>query len=389
MAGKTNLTATLFSQKKLLGRAHTSNLKSDAQEAIPSNIQVSSQTIFGESIPENPAQTLYLMQSASAGANATVEYVDFIVQPIGGTSYDANTGSFGTVGFGGGDEATGAGTHGYKLVMTGNYQALSSNSSKGNGYYDNDKVVYETLGKVQLVPPNFSNQGANPYFLKLYKGDPTDATNEITSLDETDWQIDYYSGIIFLQDYRADRIPTHARGFLYVGKMTVDVTGSSGGGGGLTFNNAADNRILTGVDASTINGEANLTFDGNTLEVASTTGGVLFPRMTTTQRNATSPANGTMIYNTSTGKFNFYENGNWVALEVYQDNAFSIVNLDGNVSGDRTTLTDYNDNADSYPGRVIYVSNTGSAGSIGPFVQANKYYFNENGEWFSSPFASG
>ena len=389
MAGKTNLTATLFSQKKLLGRAHTSNLKSDAQEAIPSNIQVSSQTIFGESIPENPAQTLYLLQSASIGANTTVEYVDFIVQPIGGTSYDANTGSFGTVGFGGGDEETGAGTHGYKLVMTGNYQALSSNSSKGNGYYDNDKVVYETLGKVQLVPPNFSNQGANPYFLKLYKGDPTDATNEITSLDETDWQIDYYSGIIFLQDYRADRVPTHARGFLYVGKMTVDVTGSGGGGSSLTFNNAADNRILTGVNATTINGEANLTFDGNTLEVASTTGGVLFPRMTNTQRNATSPANGTMIYNTSTGKFNFYENGNWVALEVSQSNAFSIINLDGNVSGDRTTLTDYSNNANTYSGRVIYVSNTGSAGSIGPFIQANKYYFNENGEWFSSPFASG
>ena len=389
MAGKTNLTATLFSQKKLLGRAHTSNLKSDAQEAIPSNIQVSSQTIFGESIPENPAQTLYLLQSASIGANTTVEYVDFIVQPIGGTSYDANTGSFGTVGFGGGDEETGAGTHGYKLVMTGNYQALSSNSSKGNGYYDNDKVVYETLGKVQLVPPNFSNQGANPYFLKLYKGDPTDATNEITSLDETDWQIDYYSGIIFLQDYRADRVPTHARGFLYVGKMTVDVTGSGDGGSSLTFNNAADNRILTGVNATTINGEANLTFDGNTLEVASTTGGVLFPRMTNTQRNATSPANGTMIYNTSTGKFNFYENGNWVALEVSQSNAFSIINLDGNVSGDRTTLTDYSNNANTYSGRVIYVSNTGSAGSIGPFIQANKYYFNENGEWFSSPFASG
>ena len=219
MAGKSNLTATLFSQKKLLGRAHTSNLKSDAQEAIPSNIQVSSQTIFGEKIPDNPSHTLYLMQSASAGGAATVEYVDFIVTPIGGTSYDANTGSFGQVGFGGGDEATAAGTHGYKLVMSGNYEALSSNPYKGNGYYDDDKVVYETLGKVQLVPPNFSNQGANPYFLKLYKGDPTDATNEITSLDETDWQIDYYSGIIFLQDYRNDRVPTHARGFLYVGKM--------------------------------------------------------------------------------------------------------------------------------------------------------------------------
>ena len=480
MAGKTNLTATLFSQKKLLGRAHTSNLKSDAQEAIPSNIQVSSQTIFGQSIPDNPTQTLYLLQSASVGAAATVEYVDFIVQPIGGTSYDANTGSFGQVGFGGGDEATSAGTHGYKLVMTGNYQALSSNSYKGNGYYDNNKVVYETLGKVQLVPPNFSNQGANPYFLKLYKGDPTDATNEITSLDETDWQIDYYSGIIFLQDFRNDRVPTHARGFLYVGKMTVDMTGS-GGGGGLTLNASADNRIVTGVNGTTMQGEANLTFDGSTLNVSSTTGGVVIPRMTTTQRNAISATNGTMIYNTTDNAFQFYQNGSWALLgsgggggggdtiisvgngvlsiaddgpggtyrallskyhvsassyaskiiylasigsspvdsfkiprkfyfnengvwhpspffsenqiiastaSVEMPDLHDVLHLNGSDTEDRAILTGFYNNSSSFSGRVIYLSNTGSS-AVGPFNTQNKYYFNENGEWFKSPFGTG
>jgi len=479
MAGKSNLTATLFSQKKLLGRAHTSNLKSDAQEAIPSNIQVSSQTIFGQSIPDNPAQTLYLMQSASAGAAATVEYVDFIVQPIGGTSYDANTGSFGQVGFGGGDEETAAGTHGYKLVMTGNYESLSSNSYKGNGYYDNDKVVYETLGKVQLVPPNFSNQGANPYFLKLYKGDPTDAANEITSLDETDWQIDYYSGIIFLQDYKSTRVPTYARGFLYVGKMTVDVTGS-GGGGGLTLNNAADNRILTGVNGTTMQGEANLTFDGSTLNVNSTTGGVVIPRMTTTQRNSITATNGTMIYNTTDNAFQFYQNGSWALLgtggggggdtivsvgngvltiaddgpggtyrallnkyhlsassyaskiiylaatgsspvdsfkiprkfyfnengvwhpspffndghdvastaSVEMPDMHDVLHLNASSSEDRAILTGFYNNSSSYSGRVIYVSSTGSS-AIGPFDKENKYYFNENGVWFKSPFTTG
>ena len=479
MAGKSNLTATLFSQKKLLGRAHTSNLKSDAQEAIPSNIQVSSQTIFGQSIPDNPTQTLYLMQSASAGAAATVEYVYFIVQPIGGTSYDANTGSFGQVGFGGGDEETAAGTHGYKLVMTGNYESLSSNSYKGNGYYDNDKVVYETLGKVQLVPPNFSNQGANPYFLKLYKGDPTDATNEITSLDETDWQIDYYSGIIFLQDYKSTRVPTYARGFLYVGKMTVDMTGS-GGGGGLTLNNAADNRILTGVNGTTMQGEANLTFDGSTLNVNSTTGGVVIPRMTTTQRNSITATNGTMIYNTTDNAFQFYQNGSWALLgtggggggdtivsvgngvltiaddgpggtylallnkyhlsassyaskiiylaatgsspvdsfkiprkfyfnengvwhpspffndghdvastaSVEMPDMHDVLHLNASSSEDRAILTGFYNNSSSYSGRVIYVSSTGSS-AIGPFDKENKYYFNENGVWYKSPFATG
>ena len=39
MAGKTNTSATFFAQKKLLGKAHTSNLKTDGEELIGSNIQ--------------------------------------------------------------------------------------------------------------------------------------------------------------------------------------------------------------------------------------------------------------------------------------------------------------------------------------------------------------
>lgn len=51
------------------------------------------------------------------------------------------------------------------------------------------------------------------------------------------------------------------------------------------------------------------------LTVTSTTGGVLMPRMTTTQMNAiSSPANGEMIYNTTASKFYGYAGGAWVAL---------------------------------------------------------------------------
>lgn len=49
------------------------------------------------------------------------------------------------------------------------------------------------------------------------------------------------------------------------------------------------------------------------LELSSTTGALLLPRMTTDQRNALTAINGMLIYNSTTNAFNFYENGAWVA----------------------------------------------------------------------------
>ena len=88
MAGKSNTSATFFAQKKLLGKAHTSNLKVDGEEVIGSNIQAATNLIFGETIPTSPAQTLYLTQSAGAGHNPTVEWIQFSLQALTGTTYD-------------------------------------------------------------------------------------------------------------------------------------------------------------------------------------------------------------------------------------------------------------------------------------------------------------
>ena len=229
MAGKSNLSATLFAQKKLLGKANTSVVKSDSQEIIGSNIQVAAQTIFAEDIPDNPSQTLYLLQSASNGGAATVEWVQFDLSVISGTTYDANTYDD--------DSKIGnpqdAGPHAYQLALSASYESLSSNANKGNGTFDNSKVLHETLGALQIVPPNFSGQAPNPYILKLYKGTPSEA-NEIPLLDEIDWSIDYYNGILFLQDYDASKIPLYARGFIYTGKMLSQSLGSGGGGGSIS-----------------------------------------------------------------------------------------------------------------------------------------------------------
>jgi hypothetical protein len=48
------------------------------------------------------------------------------------------------------------------------------------------------------------------------------------------------------------------------------------------------------------------------LDVSSTTGALIVPRMTTAQRDALTAVNGMIIYNTTTNQFNFRENGAWV-----------------------------------------------------------------------------
>lgn len=48
------------------------------------------------------------------------------------------------------------------------------------------------------------------------------------------------------------------------------------------------------------------------LDVSSTTGAFIVPRMTTAQRNALTAVNGMIVYNTTNDQFNFYENGAWV-----------------------------------------------------------------------------
>lgn len=54
---------------------------------------------------------------------------------------------------------------------------------------------------------------------------------------------------------------------------------------------------------------------GAALEVISTTGGLLFPRMDTTQRNALAASpDGLVIYNTTTNKLQVRAAGTWVDL---------------------------------------------------------------------------
>jgi len=216
--GKTNRTSTQFAAKKLLGKAHTSNIFSDVNESIPSNVSVPSNTIFADEIPNTPA-------TGAFSISGSVEKVYFDVVSISNTIYDANDTD------GGGDEASTNGAHGYYLKLPANYQTTSSNPQRGTGSFTNGTRVYNTRGALQLVPPLISNANPNLYFLKLYKGAISDA-NEITYGDTVDWQIDYYSGVIFIQDYNSSTVPVSASAYLYIGDyLDAKITELSSGGG--------------------------------------------------------------------------------------------------------------------------------------------------------------
>ncbi len=256
MAGKTDRTGVQYSFKKLSGRANTSNIKSDAQEVIGSNIQVGTQTVFGQDIPLSASRVDFGIYSASNGGPTTAEYVVFTVGVITGTTYDADSATGG-----GGDGSQSAGPHGYKFFLTGNYEALSSNSKAGTYPYGNGALVHESLGKLQLIPPNYSQDAPNPYIVKIYEADgsdPNEIGDEIPLLDEVDWTFDYYNGILFLQDYDSGKIPAFARGFIYVGDYLSATLGNATGTPG------GSNTQVQFNDGGSFAGDSNFTFNKTT-----------------------------------------------------------------------------------------------------------------------------
>ena len=262
---KTNVTFTNFAAKKLLGKTQTRPSLTDAEEAFPSNVSVPGAGVFAESIPREPGTDFFTLYSASAGKPATVERVYFDLVGITDSIYDADASSAD-----GGEESQNSTTHAYYLKLPSNYETTSSNPNKGSGNFVNDKRLYLSRGGLQLVPPFTTDAGLpgssgnNRYFVQLFTGDPTNPSNRISETDSIDWQFDYYSGILFIQD-SASAAPVTASAYLYVGKyldeklegvgtttvkdegsnITTEVTSFDFVGAGVTATNSSNNVTVT------------------------------------------------------------------------------------------------------------------------------------------------
>lgn len=106
----------------------------------------------------------------------------------------------------------------------------------------------------------------------------------------------------------------------------VQITNDASGGKAWSLRSVNDGSLVFRDDTSgniraTIDTAGNVGIGGTAatsakLEIASTTGALLIPRMTTTQRDALTAVNGMIIYNSTAAKFQGYEAGAWNNFSV-------------------------------------------------------------------------
>ena len=241
-------TERLIALKKLAGKAQTSNDKGLANEALPSGLTISSESVFGEPISTAPsAASLY-------DITGKVEYLRFQAIFIAGSD-------------------TSVGRHGFELKLPADYEANTSNPAAGTYPFLDNQSISITSGSLQLVPPSFATAyEAGPF----YGGTSAkDSGTSIPLLDARDWYLDYFNGVLFQQDPPGtgdhSNNPDFAQGFLYIGEMLDVVVRNSGSGGGsgpgdadasyvvmsLTGSLNADRQLTAGTGLSLEDGGAN------------------------------------------------------------------------------------------------------------------------------------
>jgi hypothetical protein len=216
----TQLNQLAIAFKKLSGKTHTNSNFGAVNESIGSSVQLGISTIFGETIPSSPSTGLFTTSSG------IVEKIAFELSPIDLSIYIAKTGSLAanassSIGYQGDGAPTlgvfTTGHHAYALKITSSYQANSDNPEAGTTPFINGYHVSGSNGTLQLVPEQYGPS----YIATVKSGSQTVAVG-----NEIDYYLDYYSGILFVQDYSATTIPTTVEAYIYIGKYADEVIAS-------------------------------------------------------------------------------------------------------------------------------------------------------------------
>ena len=188
--------------KRSLGKAHTSNAKDLANEAIPSSFQVATQNVFGVVIPNNnPSQAI----TDGLALDATVSRLGLTLDlSSGGKSY-------------------------FVTVPTGHALLGYINSTTGVNYVVGDRVT-------RIIPQSFGDN----YRPILYNN-----VTEVPPLAAQDWFLDCFAGVVTSEDDLSLGATGHLGAYIYIGKMLdevlLDIKAATGGGSGATLQFAYNN----------------------------------------------------------------------------------------------------------------------------------------------------
>jgi len=254
----TQLNQLQIAFKKLLGKTHTSPNFEWFNETLPSSIQLSSDYIFGQSIPSlTEVPSNYTITQNSLGQNV-VETVTFTLEEIATSQYDAShTSVIGgtTIDQQAEDSENTSQVHAYKLVLSSDYTTLSSNPNEGSDPFTNSKVVADTTGALQIIPETFG-LGYRPIV--------NDSTGtSLSILGEENWILDPYIGVLWVQDRGGTlKTPASVTASIYIGDFVTDALGNAGDtvdlhfsaseGGGFSFANAATASFESGSAGITV-----------------------------------------------------------------------------------------------------------------------------------------
>lgn len=235
---QTNTVLTQIAVKRLSGKAQTNANNSLGQEPKGSTVQTTATTVFAEALPNNPAQTLYLIQSESVGSPGTAMFAEFEIRAFG--DQYANDGQDG--------ETTVNTFHAYELILSTSFDNgissgdfnthASTPTTFGTFPFDGGSSMTGSRGRLQIIPEFVSDIPAgvgasNPYIPQLFSTANPDSS-PISATDGIDWYLDAFSGILFIQDPVAygsigspntnAAVPFKIKAFAYVGKYQDQAT---------------------------------------------------------------------------------------------------------------------------------------------------------------------
>ncbi len=253
-------------------------------------------TLLGSFIFRKSATTVSATHPAFAVRFGSASVVDH--GSLGGLGHDDHSGYPYLDGRSGGQILYGGVDAGDSLRL-----ASTSHATGGSIYFGNDK----TTGISLVCDTVVSSVGATVGTLNFIGDDDGAASTEYVVL--TAYVLDATAGA---EKGRYRIRVTDGGSLSNIARFDTDSIVLGASGALIVEKGAGFNTLVVDSSSSVGIGTATPTTSAK-LDVSSTAGAFMPPRMTTGQRNALTPSNGMIIYNTSTNAFNFYENGAWVS----------------------------------------------------------------------------